>query len=168
VGPIGLGVLNGVVIAIGATLVYLLRKLMFPRDALLGRVPDRDGFYKLHRTPDARPVPGLAVCLIQGSLLFFNTDYVATRLRTIADGLPPDTRWLLIDASAISQIDSSAAGMLSEVFGELRQRGIRLGLAELHAEAREMLRRAGVIDLVGTAMVFDIVEDAYQAYEAEA
>jgi SulP family sulfate permease len=167
-GPIGLGVLNGVVIAIGATLVYLLRKLMFPRDALLGRVPDRDGFYKLHRTPDARPVPGLAVCLIQGSLLFFNTDYVATRLRTIADGLPPDTRWLLIDASAISQIDSSAAGMLSEVFGELRQRGIRLGLAELHAEAREMLRRAGVIDLVGTAMVFDIVEDAYQAYEAEA
>ena len=75
-GPIGLGVLNGVVIAIGATLVYVLRKLMFPRDAMLGRVPGRDGFYKLHRTPEARQVPGLAVCLIQGSLLFFNTDYV--------------------------------------------------------------------------------------------
>ncbi|WP_018185316.1 SulP family inorganic anion transporter [Kaistia granuli] len=167
-GPIGLGVLNGVVIAIGATLVYLLRKLMFPRDTLLGRVAGRDGFYKLHRTPEARPVPGLAVCLIQGSLLFFNTDYVAARLRAIADGLPADTRWLLIDASAIPQIDSSAAAMLGEVCGELRQRGIRLGLAELHSDAREMLRRAGVIELVGAAMIFDIVEDAYQAFETEA
>ena len=166
-GPIGLGVLNGVVIAIGATLVYVLRKLMFPRDAMLGRVPGRDGFYKLHRTPEARQVPGLAVCLIQGSLLFFNTDYVESRLRSIAEGLPADTRWLLIDASAISQIDSSAAGMLGELCDELRNRGIRLGLAELHAEAREMLHRAGVIDLIGSAMVFDILEDAYHAFEVQ-
>ena len=166
-GPIGLGVLNGVVIAIGATLVYLLRKLMFPRDALLGRVPNRDGFYKLHRTPDARPVPGFAVCLVQGSLLFFNIDYVEQRLRAIADGLPPDTRWLLIDASAIAQMDSSAAGMLREICIELRNRGIRFGLAELHTEARELLRRAGVIDVIGAAMIFEILEDAYTSFEAE-
>ena len=91
-GPIGLGVLNGVVIAIGATLAYVLSKLMRPRDAMLGRVPGRDGFYKLHRTPEASQVPGLAICLIQGSLLFFNTDYVEARLRSIVDRLPADTR----------------------------------------------------------------------------
>ncbi|WP_419694454.1 SulP family inorganic anion transporter [Mesorhizobium muleiense] len=167
-GPIGLGVLNGVVIAIGATLVYVLRKLMFPRDAMLGRVPGHDGFYKLHRTPEARQVPGLAVCLIQGSLLFFNTDYIASRLRSIAQELPADTRWLLIDASAISQIDSSAAAMLEELCDELRNRGIRLGVAELHAEARDILVRAGVIERIGSDMVFDIPEEAYHAFEAQA
>ena len=57
-GPISLGVLNGVLIAIAATLVYVLRKSMFPRDAMLGRIPGRDGFYKLHRTPEAKQVPG--------------------------------------------------------------------------------------------------------------
>ena len=51
--PISLGVLNGVLIAIGATFAYLLHKMMYPRDALLGRIPGRDGFYKLHRRPDA-------------------------------------------------------------------------------------------------------------------
>jgi MFS superfamily sulfate permease-like transporter len=166
-GPIGLGVLNGVVIAIGATLAYLLRKLMRPRDAMLGRVPGRDGFYKLHRTPEARQPPGLAICLIQGSLLFFNTDYIATRLRAIADALPPDTHRLVIDASAISQIDSSAAEMLGELCDELRDRGIRLGLAELHAEARELLRRAGVIERIGPDMVFDNLEDAARAVEVK-
>jgi high affinity sulfate transporter 1 len=166
-GPIGLGVLNGVVIAIGATLAYVLRKLMFPYDAMLGRVPGRDGFYKLHRTPEARQVPGLAICLVEGSLLFFNVDYVQSRMRSIADGLSADTRWLVIDASAISQIDSSAAEMLCELCAELRGRGFQLGLAELHAEARELLQRAGVIELIGSVMVFDILEEAYQSFEAQ-
>lgn len=166
-GPIGLGVLNGVVIAIGATLVYLLRKLMFPREAQLGRVPGRDGFFKLHRVADAHPVPGLAIVLIQGSLLFFNTDYVKSRLQAIAEELPADTRWLLIDASAIAQIDSSAAGMLDEVRAALGDRGIRLGLAEVHNEAREMLGRAGVIDRIGATMIFDNLEDADHAFKAQ-
>ena len=164
-GPIGLGVLNGVVIAIGATLVYVLRKLMFPRDAMLGLVPGHNGFYKLHRTPEARQVPGLGICMIQGSLLFFNSDYVKSRLQSVAGELPAGTRWLLIDASAISQIDSSAAEMLNELCEELRQRGIQLGFAELHAEARDMLDRAGVIERVDATMVFDIVDDAYHAFE---
>ena len=60
-GAVSLGVLNGVVIAIGATFAYLLHQMMYPRDALLGRIPGRDGFYKLHRTADARPVPGMTI-----------------------------------------------------------------------------------------------------------
>ena len=163
-GPISLGVLNGVLIAIAATMVYLLRKSMFPRDAMLGRIPGRDGFYKLHREPEAKPVPGLAIFLIQGSLLFFNTDYVETRLRAVAAELPSDTRWLLIDASAISQLDSSAAVMLTGLCTDLADRGIKLGVTELHAEAREMLDRAGVIDCIGPAMVFEDIEDAYRAF----
>jgi sulfate permease, SulP family len=162
-GPISLGVLNGVVIAIGATLIYLLRKLMFPRDAMLGRIPGRNGFYKLHRTPEASAVPGLALCLIQGSILFFNAAYVQSRLRAIVEGLP-GTRWLVIDASAITHVDSSAAGMLEEVHAELNGHGITLALAELHAEVRETLDRAGVIPAVGPAMVFESLEDAYRAF----
>jgi len=165
-GPIGLGVLKGVIIAIAATLVYVLRKTMFPRDAMLGRIPERDGFYKLHRTPEARQVPGLAICLIQGALLFFNTDYVESRLQSIAEGLSADTRWLIMDASSIPQIDSSAAGMLTELSIEFRNRGIKFGIAELHAEARAMLDRAGVIECIGSDMVFDVLENAYQAFEA--
>jgi high affinity sulfate transporter 1 len=165
-GPIGLGVLNGVLIAIAATFLYVLRKTMFPRDALLGRVPGHDGFYKLHRTPEARQVPDLGVFLIQGNLLFFNTDYVESRLRSVAKELPAGTKWLLIDAGAISQIDSTAAEMLLQLCGELRDRGIRLGLAELHAEVREILERAGVMECIGSDMVFDILEDAYHAFES--
>lgn len=165
-GPIGLGVLQGVIIAIGATLAYLFSEMMFPHDALLGRIPDRDGFYKLHKAPAARPVPGLTVCMLQNSLLFFNADYIQERLRTIADELPEDVRWFVIDASAIPQIDSTGAMMLGEVHSDFSGRGIAFGLAELHTDVRAILERAGVVEKIGPGMVFEGIDDAFHAFEA--
>jgi sulfate permease, SulP family len=163
--PISLGVLNGVLVAIGATFAYLLHKMMYPRDALLGRVPGRDGFYKLHRRPDARPVPGLTIALVQGDLLFFNADHVHARLRAIADAMEPGTRWLVLDASAITQVDSTAAAMLEEVREGLAARGIAFGLAELHADVHGLLDRAGLLAAVGPDMIFDALDDALRAFE---
>jgi sulfate permease, SulP family len=89
---------------------------------------------------------------------------VHSRIVSIADSLPAGTRWFIMDASAIAQIDSSATAMLEDVRVELSKRGISLGIAELHAEAREMLRRAGVLDRVGPKMIFDSLEDAQVAF----
>ncbi|TPE52671.1 SulP family inorganic anion transporter [Amaricoccus solimangrovi] len=164
--PISLGVLNGVVVAIGATFAYLLRKMMYPRDALLGRVAGHEGFYKLHRHPEARPVPGMTIALVQGDLLFFDADHVHARLHAIAEAMPAETRWLVIDASAVTQIDSTGAAMLEEVRADLARRGVRLGLAEVHAEVRALLERAGFLDALGTGMIFDDLDDALRALEA--
>ncbi|MGO7741022.1 sulfate transporter, partial [Rhizobium johnstonii] len=98
---ISFGVLNGVIVAIAATLISLLRKTMFPKETLLGRISGRGGFYDVQRFPEARGIPGIAICLVQGNLLFYNADYVRILLRAIADGLPAETRWFILDASAI-------------------------------------------------------------------
>ncbi len=166
VAPITLGVLQGVLVAIGATFVYLLSKMMRPRDALLGRIPGRDGFYKLHRHPDAAPVPGLVLTLVEGDVLFFNSDHVEARLLAIADAAPPDTRWFVIDASAISQTDATAAAMIEEFRAGLVARGVRLAFAEFNIEVRNLLDRAGLLAAVGADMIFDDLEDALRAFEA--
>lgn len=163
-GPLSLGVLKGIVIAVAATLVHLIYKSANPRDALLGRIAGRDGFYKLHRTPDARPEPGLVLYVLQGSLLFFNSDTVKARLRAIAEGLPSETEWFILDASAIAHVDSTGAAMLAGIADEFAARDISLGLAELHSEAQGMLKRAGVVDRIGEAMVFEDLEDALHAF----
>ena len=164
-GAISFGVLNGVLIAIALTLVFILRNMMYPRDAFLGRIEGREGFYKLHRFPQAQPVPGLTVWILQGSLLFFNTDYVRARLGAVADALPEDTRWFVVDAGAIAQMDSTAAAMLEDVRRDLAARGIQLCLAELHAEARALLQRAGLIDRIGPRQIFEDLDDALRAFE---
>jgi sulfate permease, SulP family len=163
-GPISLGALRGVVIAVAATLLYVLLKEMRPRDAMLGLIPGRHGFYKLHRSKAAQPIPGLAICLIQGSLLFFNVDYVKSRLATIAEGLPADTRWFVLDASAIVQVDSTAAAMLEDMRSMFAERGVALGIAELHNEPMEVLERAGLLAKIGKAMIFEDLEEAATAF----
>lgn len=165
-GAVSLGVLKGVVIAVAATLLYLLLKGLRPRDALLGRIPGRQGFYKLHRHPDAKPIPGMAICLLQGSLLFFNVDHVKGRLEEIAAQLPSETRWLILDANAIVQIDSTAAAMLDELHDFLAARGIAFGLAELHNEPRRFLTRSGTLARIGSNMIFDDLDDAQKAFAA--
>ena len=63
--------------------------------------------------------------------------------------MPAGTRWLVLDASAITQVDCTAAAMLEEVRADLAARGIALGLAELHADVRGLLDRAGLIAAMG-------------------
>jgi high affinity sulfate transporter 1 len=166
-GPIGFGVLNGVVLAIGATLAHLVWKMMYPKDALLGLIPGQEGFYKLHRAPAARAVPGLGLCLLQGSILFFNADNVCERLREIAAELPEGTRWFVLDASAITQIDITAMTALGELAEELQASGLKFGLAELHAEVRDLLDRGGVLDRIGRDMIFDDLSDTLRAFRAQ-
>jgi MFS superfamily sulfate permease-like transporter len=162
-GAISFGVLNGVIVAIAATLIYLLRKTMFPKDTLLGRIAGRDGFYDMQRFPEARGIPGIAICLVQGNLLFYNADYVRIRLRTVADGLPAETRWFILDASAIAHIDSTGAAALDAVRANLSGRGIVFGVAHLNAEVTELLGRAGVVDGIGAGKFFGDTEDALRA-----
>jgi MFS superfamily sulfate permease-like transporter len=165
VGVVGLGVLKGVLIAIGATGVYLLARVSRPSDALLGRIPGQDGFYKLHREPRAKPVPGLTVYLVQSSLLFFNADYVRDRIRWIANRLPLSTGWFVLDAQAITMLDSTAALVLEDIRADIEQRGLKLGIANLHGQPRSLLVNAGFLTKIGPEMVFSRVEDAALAFE---
>lgn len=164
-GAISFGVLRGVIIAVVATLAYLIVQSMHPREVLLGRIPGRDGFFKLHHFNAARPVPGLCLVLVQGNLLFLNVDYVRERLLEIARAAPAGTRWMVIDASAIVQVDSTAAAMLIDLADDLADMGIALGLAELHAETRRLLGAAGVLEALGPGMVFESMEDVEPALD---
>jgi high affinity sulfate transporter 1 len=163
-GVVWLGVLKGVIIGIGATGIYLLARVSRPSDALLGRVEGQDGLYKLHREPRAKPIPGLVIYLVQGDLVFFNIDYVRDRIRWITDRVPAGTRWFIIDAEAVATMDTTAAAVLDEIREELRRRGIKLGLADLHSQPRQMLERTGVAASIGADMLFDRSTDVVAAF----
>ncbi len=166
VAPITLGVLNGVIIAIGATLSYLIYSSMSPRLVLLGRIPGESGFHKLHREAKAAPVPGLAVCLLQGSMLFFNSDPVRSQIEALAGDLPPETLWLILDAGAIPQIDTTAAATLVEIKEALDEQGIRFGIVDLHNQCRQLLTATGAVETIGQDMIFDNVEDMFTTFRS--
>ena len=165
-GVVVFGVLKGVILAVGATLAHLLWLASQPRDALLGTIPGRDGFHKLHIHTEARAVPGLALYLVQAGLVFFNAEYVKNRILAIVDARQGPIAWFVLDASAINHLDSTAVEMLEDVRAELTGRGIRFGIADMHSRPREMIERSGLADRIGHDMLFESAEAAVSAFEA--
>jgi MFS superfamily sulfate permease-like transporter len=166
-GVVAFGVLLGVIVAILATLIWLLGAAARPRDALLGRIPGQRGFYKLHRHTGAEHIPGVVIYLLQGPIVFFNCDYLRNRVRWIVSRAPAETRHFILDASASNLLDSTGAVALGEIAADLAHRGITFSVADLHHRPRALLERAGFFDQIGRVHVFDQLEDAVRTMAPE-
>ena len=79
--------------------------------------------------------------------------------------LPQSTRWFILDAEAVTTIDSTAAAVLAEINEELSRRHLRFGVANLHAQPRELLARSGFLASISHEMLFTRVEDAALAFQ---
>jgi anti-anti-sigma regulatory factor len=73
-------------------------------------------------------------------------------------------RWFLLDAEVVTTIDSTAAAVLGEISEELSRRNLRFGVANLHAQPREVLARSGFLASIGPEMSFTRIEDAALAF----
>jgi high affinity sulfate transporter 1 len=167
IGVAVVGVLQGVFIAIAATFLHLLWSSSHPRLAVLGRIPGSAGLYKLHRYPEAEPIPGLTVVVLQSALVFFNADFVKRRLLTIARATRKDCRWFILDAAAVNALDSTGIAALEEVRAILAENGVAFGLADLNSRARRVIDHAGMADRLGTEMIFTSAEAAVAAFDAQ-
>ena len=163
---LSLGVLRGVIIAVLTTLAHLIWIASRPRDAILGIIPNRDGLYKLHRHPDAAPIPGLTIYLPEGAVVFFNADYVKHRLLKSVARTPTPPLWLVLDASAIGILDTTSVDALEDARATLAAHGIKLAIAGLHARARRLIERSGLAARIGPEMIFHSAEDAADAFQA--
>ena len=103
--------------------------------------------------------------MVQGSILFFNVDHVRSELERLATSHPDETRWFLLDASAVAQVDSTAAEMLKLLREALAARGIAFGVAELHRDPRDLLKRSGLLGEIGPALVFEDIEEGLTSFE---
>jgi SulP family sulfate permease len=142
-GPVGFGVLNGVLVALAATFAHLIWETMRPQIAELGRIAGEPGFYKLHRHPQAAPVPGLRVLLVEGSPIFVNADHIFDR---VIEMTAPEERGevVLLVARGMTQVDATGAEMLVALARALDRRGQALVLAEVNAPVSRELEAAGL------------------------
>ncbi|MGV2862485.1 SulP family inorganic anion transporter [Achromobacter sp. AGC39] len=165
VGVVGFGVLQGVAVSVGATLLYAMYVSGNPRDALLGRLPGESVLGKLHLNPDAHPVPGTVIWLFESSIWFFNADAFRRRARDVIAQAAGDTQWFVLDAEAMTQADADAVEALYELKRELDARNITLLVAGGHGQFRMALERSGLVKKIGRDKIFGTPEQAVEAID---
>jgi SulP family sulfate permease len=73
-------------------------------------------------------------------------------------------RWLLVDVQAVTQIDVTAAEMLSRLAAELHAQGIELKFARANRPLREEVARIGLGEHLGESTLFPSVHAAVEAF----
>jgi high affinity sulfate transporter 1 len=157
-----LGVLWGVGIAIALSLLAFIRRAWRPHDAVLGRVDGLKGYHDTERYPAARLVPGLVLYRFDAPLFFANADYFRARVRALAR--PGETKWIIVAAEPITDIDTTAGEIVRKLHDELAADGIELAFAELKDPVRDQLRRYGIDEAIGDDRFFPTLGVAVAAY----
>ena len=150
-----LGVLPGIVVAVLASLLALIRRAYRPRISVLGRVPDEASadenyrFRSVDRHPEYQTIPGLVLFRFSNELFFANASYFRDETLRLVDEADPPARTVLVDASVISHADTTALAMLDDLLDQLEIRGVTLEFARARSDLTELLDRTGFSDRVG-------------------
>lgn len=165
-GVVWVGVLQGVFVAVILTLAHLVLRVSRPEHRIMGRHPERDTLVSLRRQPDARLSPQITVFLFESPVMFLNAEYFRELvLGALADY--PETRWLVLNASAMSHADTGTVDALEGLKAELDRRGVALLVGGGHGDFRVILERSGLVDLIGRDRVHTNGREALAAAEAE-
>ena len=124
-----LGVEEGILAGVAASLALLVWRSSRPHIAVVGRVPGTEHFRNVERH-DVETVPGLMAVRVDESLFFGNAAAVEERIeQALAER--PETRRVLMIFSAVNQVDATALAMLDELERNLAERGVELRFAEM-------------------------------------
>lgn len=159
------GLLTGVALAVGLSVVALFGRLVRPHAAVMGEVPGLAGFHDVADWEGGRTIPGLMLFRYDAPLCFANAEDFRRRALGALAGAVPAAEWLVLNAEAIVEIDSTAADMLLELQRELAERGVRLALTRVKRELHAQLEAAGVLALVGREHVYPTIPTAVAAFQ---
>jgi SulP family sulfate permease len=154
-GVLALGVLQGLVVTAGLTLVYLVQRLSRPSVGVLGRDPESGTWGRVDRHPDWPAPDDMLVIRSDGPLLYPNADGVRQRvLEEVAAAVTPPSI-VVLDLSQSADLDVQSVDSIGELAGQLARDGIALRLAAVREPAAQILLRAGVAPGVPSAPTVD-------------
>ena len=164
-GVLVAGVVPGILIGVGLSLLGLINRISHPPDAVLREVPGH-GFHDLGAAALGAARPGLLVYRFYAPLLFSNAGHFVARVRELVAANPTPVVWFLLDAQAITDVDVTAAEALHDLQAELRARGIAFKIAHANRPLRAVLERTGLAEDLAAGNFYSSVHDCAAAFEA--
>lgn len=162
-GVVVLGPLPGLGIAIAISLLAIIYRSSAPRMEVLGRIEgEKAAWGRLRGHTTRRPVPGVLVVRLDAPLFWVNATAFEDRLLAEV-ARHPDTRALVLDLEATSQLETTSADTLTHLHGELAARHVQLYLARVIHPVRMLLERSGFLDVLGRDHLWHSISQCVRA-----
>jgi sulfate permease, SulP family len=157
-----IGVEQGILLAIAFSLVQHVRHSYRPHTMVLA--PSGAGRWApAPASPGLQTEAGLIVYRFGADLFYANADRFTDEARSLIDAAPTPVRWFVVDAGAVTDLDYSAARIVSDLLGELKAKNVSVAFARVSVFLRADLDRYGIAATLGEAQIFATLHEAIDA-----
>lgn len=163
---LGLGIEEGILVGVGASLLWFVVRTTRPHTAVLGRLPGTCAYRNVKNYPEAQTFDSLLIVRMDAQLYFGNVTFLKDTLRDLEVAMEDrgqPLRAVVLEAASMNQIDASAEQALEGIIEDYTERGISLRLATVKHPVRQVLERSGLVDTLGEDHLH---LDVHQAVEA--
>jgi high affinity sulfate transporter 1 len=159
------GVEQGILLAIVLSLIDHTRRGYRPKNVVL--VPGESGVWQAQPvTTGVQAMPGLLIYRFTHSMYYANSQQLSEEITDLVNRAEPPLRWLCIDASAVDDVDYSAAESLRALFRLLQEKDVRLVVAQVLADVKERSRYE-LKQLFGENAFYDTLQDVVNDYRRQ-
>jgi SulP family sulfate permease len=159
-----LGVEDGIVLAVVASIIDHLRHSYHPLNSVL--LKSQAGHWQaVPVTPGARTEKGLVVYRFGTSLYYANASRLVDDVTALA-GQGGPLRWMVLDCAAIADVDYTASSVLAKVIEQLRKRHVRFVVSNLLGPVHQQLERYGISAALGPGAYYETPGEALEAFHA--
>ena len=152
---------TGVTLSIVLSLLHSVYVIARPDVTELARIPGTTIWWAVPPDHPREYEPGILVIALSAPVYFVNASYLRARLMEAISAKEEPSRYVIIEAHGVSDIDFTGSEMLQKLISELRGRGVDLAIARMSSErALATAQRTGLIEVLGEDHVFRSVEEA--------
>jgi len=161
-----LGTLRGILVAVITSVLALAQPAYSPPVYAVGRKRNTDVFRPLlPEHPDVETWPGLLIVRVEGRVFFANAQRIGDRIWPLVEQTKPIV--IVIDCSAIFDIEYTALKMLTEADERLQRDGTTLWLAALNPNVFAAMSRSKLGEKLGRERMFFNLQAAVERYQTK-
>jgi SulP family sulfate permease len=162
-----LGVMHGIALGVGLSLLNLIYITSHPQGAVLGQLPGTEAYRDVRRHPEAGTFPGLLIWRVGGDLFFASIGQMEAGLRSSLAEIRPPIKHVLLDMSSVNFIDVSACDELITFIKQLQSRAVTIAFARVRDTVRQDMQLAKIESVVGLADFYERVTDGVCAWQRQ-
>jgi sulfate permease, SulP family len=156
---VAIGVEEGILLAIALSLLQHVRHSYRPHSSVF--VCEAAGHMEpVPVKPGIESAPGLMVYRFGADLFYANGSLFADEVRALVEHAPTPIHWFVIEGSAITDIDYTAAQSLRTLIDDLKQREVNMVFARVTPYFRSDLDRHGITAALGEGRILGTLHEA--------
>ncbi|MGA0155291.1 MAG: SulP family inorganic anion transporter [Flavobacteriaceae bacterium] len=156
------GIKEGILLGVLLSLLLLVYRSSKPHFAILARVKNSPYYRNIKRFPEEVEIdPEIVLFRFDGQLYFGNKDYFKSSLLQAIEERGTSVNRVILNVEPMNYIDSSAAFMLRQLLEDLGSKNISVAMAGPIGPIRDILKRSGIVDLLGQEAFYENTHSAY-------